>query len=135
MKSSYQFRIGASQMQHKSTGTSHCYNVIILSFLEGSSFLFFFIFTPTIHTTKLSLRSENDRQNINIYRGFIEKFSLFWDRREAPPPPRSQTRYCGFQDNKHPNVQEVVATKDFAVLEGCQDDLWNTLHKIIIIKK
>ena len=28
------------------------------------------------------LRSEKARSNIDIYRGFIENFSLFWDRRE-----------------------------------------------------
>ena len=27
--------------------------------------------------------SEKDRQNIDIYRGFIGKFSLFWDHREV----------------------------------------------------
>ena len=32
---------------------------------------------------RASLQSEKDRRNIDIYRGFIEKFSLFWDRREA----------------------------------------------------
>ena len=33
--------------------------------------------------SRASLRSEKDRHNIDIYRGFIGKFSLFWDLREA----------------------------------------------------
>ena len=33
--------------------------------------------------SRTSLRSEKDRLNIDIYRGFIERFGLFWDRREA----------------------------------------------------
>ena len=32
---------------------------------------------------RTSLRSETDRLNIDICWGFIKKFSLFWDRREA----------------------------------------------------
>ena len=32
-----------------------------------------------------SLRSEKNRLNFDIYRGFIERFSLFWDCREALP--------------------------------------------------
>ena len=36
-----------------------------------------------IFIIKASLRSEKTCQNIDIYRGFMEKFRLFWDHREA----------------------------------------------------
>ena len=32
---------------------------------------------------RASLQSEKDHLNIDIYRGFIERFGLFWDHREA----------------------------------------------------
>ena len=38
---------------------------------------------PPSNTIRASLRCEKDRQNIDIYWEYIEKFSLFWDRWEA----------------------------------------------------
>ena len=38
------------------------------------------------HPNRASQRSEKDRLSIDVYRGFIEKFCLFWDRREALLP-------------------------------------------------
>ena len=38
---------------------------------------------PSSGMPRASLRSEKDRWNIDNYRGYIEEFSLFWDRREA----------------------------------------------------